>query len=32
MGDFLNAVIDFVLKASVVYFFIVVPLDICWRK
>ena len=25
-GEFLNALIDFVLKASVVYFFIVVPL------
>ena len=31
-GDFLNAVIDFVLKASVVYFFIVVPLGYLLAK
>jgi large conductance mechanosensitive channel len=31
-GEFLNAVIDFVLKASVVYFFIVVPLGYLLAK
>jgi large conductance mechanosensitive channel len=31
-GDFLNAVIDFLLKASVVYFFIVVPLGYLLAK
>ena len=31
-GDFLNAVIDFVLKASVVYFFIVIPLNYLLAK
>ena len=31
-GDFLNAIIDFVLKASVVYFFIVVPLGYLLTK
>lgn len=31
-GDFLNALIDFVLKASVVYFFIVVPLGYLLEK
>ncbi|MBB5056135.1 large conductance mechanosensitive channel [Granulicella aggregans] len=31
-GSFLNAVIDFVLKASVVYFFIVVPLGYLLAK
>ncbi len=31
-GDFLNALIDFVLKASVVYFFIVVPLGYLLAK
>jgi large conductance mechanosensitive channel len=31
-GDFLNAIIDFVLKASVVYFFIVVPLGYLLAK
>jgi large conductance mechanosensitive channel len=31
-GDFLNALIDFVLKASVVYFFIVVPLGYMLAK
>ncbi len=31
-GDFLNAVIDFVLKASVVYFFIVIPVGYLLAK
>jgi large conductance mechanosensitive channel len=31
-GEFLNAVIDFLLKASVVYFFIVVPLGYLLAK
>ena len=31
-GSFLNAIIDFVLKASVVYFFIVVPLGYLLAK
>ncbi len=31
-GDFLNALLDFVIKASVVYFFIVVPLNYLLAK
>lgn len=31
-GDFLNALLDFVIKASVVYFFIVVPLNYLMTK
>ena len=31
-GDFLNALLDFVIKASVVYFFIVVPLGYLLAK
>ncbi len=31
-GDFLNALLDFLIKASVVYFFIVVPLNYLLAK
>lgn len=31
-GSFLNAVIDFVLKAAVIYFFVVVPLNYLLAK